>query len=311
MNIAYLISAHKDPYHLKRLITVLESDGVHFFIHIDKKVDIKPFLNLVKGSNIHYTPNRIWTQWGGFTQVLYQKELLGTALSYEKQHQTFDYFVILTGQDYPLMSNEELRKRYSDKNLPFMIAANISLHPNLNTQPQKDRIELYHFFRDAPIKSRFIRKVVTNAARLIMKLLPFRKNNYLLINGNKWDVYYASAMAALPHEAAAIAYDNLCNNKTLIKYFKTSFAPDELVIPTILYNTPTLRSRLKTYPNDGYFLKDVSCLEKFDYGSYVKVYTEQDYKDLVKSGKVFGRKFETGKSDLVMNLLDVHNEYKI
>ena len=65
--IAYLISAYKDPLHLKRLCEVLSYNmsKVHFFIHIDKKVDITPFVNLVKGSNIHYVANRYWSNWGG------------------------------------------------------------------------------------------------------------------------------------------------------------------------------------------------------------------------------------------------------
>lgn len=67
MNIAYLISAHKDPEHLQRLCKVLElgMTNVHFFIHIDKKVDIQPFKEIVNGINIHFTPHRVWTQWGG------------------------------------------------------------------------------------------------------------------------------------------------------------------------------------------------------------------------------------------------------
>ena len=46
MRIAYLISAYKDPIHLKRLISALShgvEDTVSFFINIDAKVDIRPF----------------------------------------------------------------------------------------------------------------------------------------------------------------------------------------------------------------------------------------------------------------------------
>lgn len=47
MRIAYLISAYKDPIHLRRLISALShgvEDSVSFFIHIDAKLDIRPFL---------------------------------------------------------------------------------------------------------------------------------------------------------------------------------------------------------------------------------------------------------------------------
>lgn len=77
--IAYLISAYKDPLHLKRLCEVLSYNmsKVHFFIHIDKKVDITPFVNLVKGSNIHYVANRYWSNWGGQIKFCTKRKCCG------------------------------------------------------------------------------------------------------------------------------------------------------------------------------------------------------------------------------------------
>lgn len=49
MKIAYLIAAHNDPGHLKRLISALNISGVtDFYIHLDKRADIKDF-NLLGG----------------------------------------------------------------------------------------------------------------------------------------------------------------------------------------------------------------------------------------------------------------------
>lgn len=68
MNIAYIISAYKDSAHLKRLCDVLRygvENNVHFFIHVDKKVDIRPFKEMVQGGDIHFIDHRLWSQWGG------------------------------------------------------------------------------------------------------------------------------------------------------------------------------------------------------------------------------------------------------
>lgn len=68
MNIAYLISAYKDPAHLRRLCDALKygvENDVHFFVHIDKKVDIRPFERFLQVPNVHFTDHRFWSQWGG------------------------------------------------------------------------------------------------------------------------------------------------------------------------------------------------------------------------------------------------------
>lgn len=53
--IAYLISAYKDPEHLQRLILALAygvEEYVCFFVHIDAKVDEKPFLPICNKENV-------------------------------------------------------------------------------------------------------------------------------------------------------------------------------------------------------------------------------------------------------------------
>lgn len=72
MKIAYLISAHKDPQHLYRLIKTLgfSMNGNHFFVHVDEKVDIKPFIIAANNANVHFTEKRVWTI-GGVKQVYY------------------------------------------------------------------------------------------------------------------------------------------------------------------------------------------------------------------------------------------------
>lgn len=68
IRVAYLISVYKDPVHLKRLISALSygvEENVKFFIHVDAKVDEKPFKEICDSANVCFTPNRYWVQWGG------------------------------------------------------------------------------------------------------------------------------------------------------------------------------------------------------------------------------------------------------
>ena len=45
MKIAYLISAHKNPMQLGRMVQALHTEDARFFVHVDANVDIKPFIN--------------------------------------------------------------------------------------------------------------------------------------------------------------------------------------------------------------------------------------------------------------------------
>ena len=53
--INYIILVHKNPLQLIRLVNKLSESNVYFYIHIDKLVDSKPFLEAAKDiSNIHF-----------------------------------------------------------------------------------------------------------------------------------------------------------------------------------------------------------------------------------------------------------------
>ena len=60
--IAYLILAHDNPYHLRRLVNALSSDSSVFFIHIDKKSSFSDF-NLIGGKHILFSSNLTFSDW--------------------------------------------------------------------------------------------------------------------------------------------------------------------------------------------------------------------------------------------------------
>lgn len=69
MKIAFLISAYTDPKQLGNMIEALEDDNHWFFVHVDKKVDIKPFVEVVKSrKQIMFVTNRLSVNWGGITK---------------------------------------------------------------------------------------------------------------------------------------------------------------------------------------------------------------------------------------------------
>ena len=64
MNIAIMIAAHTDPVQLKRLVDSLRGIGADFYIHIDKKKEIEPFVNALKDIDVNFISKRVCTNWG-------------------------------------------------------------------------------------------------------------------------------------------------------------------------------------------------------------------------------------------------------
>lgn len=90
MRIAFLISAHNDVQHLKRLIEALPHKA-EFFVHIDAETDIKPFTEAIDNPNVHFVERRYNIMWGSFMQVRYQMELALSLQGFKKKLMSFDF----------------------------------------------------------------------------------------------------------------------------------------------------------------------------------------------------------------------------
>lgn len=72
MKLAYLIVAHKNPVQLARLVKSLDSQNVEFYIHLDKKVNARPFINELEKltiGNIYFIKKRVNVIWAGYSQI--------------------------------------------------------------------------------------------------------------------------------------------------------------------------------------------------------------------------------------------------
>jgi hypothetical protein len=107
---AYLILAHHQPSHLKRLVAALSCNSSAFFIHLDEKADASQFAEL-SSRQVQFTPKRIAVFWGDFSQVEAILVLIQTAMSHPS---TFERFVLLSGVDYPLRSAVEIQDFFAE-----------------------------------------------------------------------------------------------------------------------------------------------------------------------------------------------------
>lgn len=301
MKIAYLISVYKDPQQFGKLIQALFFEEARFFVHVDKKVSQDIFEESIPvqyRDYVYFTSKRYWIHWGGWNQVLYQKTLLEDCINSNIE---FERVFIITGQDYPLISNKDLieQLKYNPKK-EYLIGLDIS---NCNPIIQ-EKILLYHFFRDIDGVSYKTKQIFSYCSRIIMKILPFRKKNYLIVDGKKWHVFQSSSYMCITYALAKYVVTNMKNN-AIMSYFRYSFVPEELVIPTIIFNS-CYRNYASLSENKDYVgLRSLSAITYFNYGKKIQVFSEDNYDELRRCNKFFARKLETGISDSLLLKIDV------
>lgn len=305
MKIAYLILAHTDPLQLKRLVTSLYvSDSTFFFIHIDAKQNICPFQTALQNiPNCIFIKKRITVNWGGYSLCMAEKELLKESIRFNP---ICDRFILLSGLDYPLWSNTEMLDEYSkNPNKLYIKAYNLSSINEPKKIPQ--RIQTYHF-RDLSFPNATLRKYIIAGLMRMMNVLPIKKKRTIQFDNKIWNIWGGSQWFNLTRECAIYVLSVMKNNKCVCKYFKTSLAPDELMIQTIIFNS-SYKVYAEAFDENGVYpgLVDTSYTHYIEYNGAQKVFTENDFEKLIMSQKMFCRKIQTGKSEKLIELI---NKYR-
>lgn len=103
---SFLILAHNDEAMLRRLVTRIAPLG-SVYVHLDEKTDISAW----KSGDLPCTflTDRVPVYWGDWSMVEATTRLLETALAQNSSRR----FTLLSGSHYPIISNEEMRKRAS------------------------------------------------------------------------------------------------------------------------------------------------------------------------------------------------------
>lgn len=299
MKIAYIISAYDDSSQLKKLVSALHADA-DYYIHIDARVSDALFKKDLEGvGNVYFTPKRYFVNWGSFSQVLYQIEMLRCVLESGVQ---YERVVCLSGMDYPIWSNIRITEEFlANPEKQYIVGYNIS---NTSHVGQRERITLYHFFRDIMIKDRRVKRCFSGPARIIMRLLPVRKRPQVLLDGNMVDVYYGSDYWALTIDCARYVYKKFLTNNDYVEYFKYSFVPSEMCVQTIIFNSVYAKHAVVEREEDFTGLPRLTPLHHIVYTKRVKIFTECDYDELICSGKMFFRKSATGLSEELLRKID-------
>lgn len=228
MNIAYLILAHNNPQHLTRLINSLSTHHCAFFVHIDKKANLADFLSNDR-DNVFFIQDNVPVYWGDYSMVEAILILLQSAL---KDSRNFDYFVLLSGSDYPIQPAAYIETFFESKaGTEFMNTVPI---PGEKVGKPISRLINYRVRQSGS-------KVSRRFYKLLRSIGITRKRNYKLYLRDL-KPFGGSTWWAITRGAAQYILDFTVSHPQVVNFFKNTYNPDEMFFQTILSNSPYMTS---------------------------------------------------------------------
>lgn len=216
MKICYLILAHNNFAHLDRLVEAMDDTASTFYIHTDKKAlqDYKPLSPSAK-----VIPTHIDINWGGFSMVEAMLALLKYGIQYSAGS---DYFVLISGVDYPIRSKTFLYEQLS-QGKEFIDIAPVPV-------PYKPVERYEHYYFDFKRRNAKIWHPLIFAEVLLKKLRISRKPPFRIYAGTQW--------FALTNDCVKYILRTVEEDSRYMQFFKHTLVPDEAFFQTIIGNSP-------------------------------------------------------------------------
>lgn len=290
--IAYLIMAHQDPENLKHLVQSLDYNA-DFYIHVDEKVDIQQFeVMLQNRKNVFFSRKRISVCWGGFSQALPALFLIEQA----SENGTYARYTFITGADCPVYSARQVYENLvQDLNTEYICAIDLV---KLNDRRYLEKVNRSWKF-DYPNQTKHLhyKRGITN------KLLGIVSHKEI-----RYKPYYGFAYWSITEQCALYVLEQY-KKGAYIKQLKNSYAPIELLIHTIIFNS---EFRSHAIELDNLDRGDIMAYAPLHYVKYSengsKILDENDYDALIESKKMF---FQKSNSKYSSKLWELMNESSV
>lgn len=274
VSIAYFILVHRLPKQFKRLFKALYHPKNHYLVHLDKKVnttiydDIKDFLTDFPNTYILESENVVW---GGYSMV--QAELNG--MNYLLNlNLNWDFFINLSGQDYPLKSQKIIRAYLTqNKGSNFIkIADQLAIRPETMNRIENHFLETKNGISGVTFKRAYLKDVIP----------------YI---GGQWMI--------LTRECCEF----ICTSKEVKKfedYYTNTLIADESFFQTVLMNTSFEGVLIN---NDK---RAIIWIPDGDIKLRPKTFKEEDIEFLLEGDNLFARKFD---DNVDSNVIDEMEQY--
>ena len=271
IKIAYFILVHRFPEQFKRLFKAAYHPDNQYLIHLDKKAgeeicqDIQAFLAGYGDAHILKSTNVVW---GGYSMVQAELNAMQHLLTLDIE---WDYFINLSGQDFPLKSQEYIRDFLTKSNgTNFITVAN-----QATERPETmNRIENFFVEEDAGFSG------IPYPRDFLEDVTPYIGGQWMMLT--------------------RACCDFICNSVEVKKfeayYFNTLIA-DESFFQTVLMNT-SFKGKIV---NDD--KRAIIWIPDGDIKLRPKTFTVDDLSFLQTGNNLFGRKFDDNVDAEILDLI--------
>lgn len=281
-----------------RLVNRLSCTNTSFFIHVDKGADIKQFLQTELSSKATFVSPRMYSPWGGLGIV---RATINGIESIVNSRFYFDYIVLLSGQDYPVLSNDCIFSRLGANGAKTNYIDCLVMRQGVDHEEfrriQKWHVRIgtrIHVYPAQSISRSTLERTSQRLARLIFGKYPRTfLPNLTPVFGSQWWV--------LNREAIAYIRKYLAENPDFLSFYRYSLLPDEMVFQTILLGTGNeeLQASIPARSEARLMFTHWDRPDEL----YPKPLTMDDYPAIRSSNKLFARKFDPVSSkDLLIRL---------
>lgn len=276
---AYLVIAHTDKGALARLLEGVDDSRNDVFVHLDSRwaVEGGDFSSCVEESGISFV-RRIHPAWGGSRLIRVELELLRAATSSGR----YSYYHLLSGQDYPVKSQDYIHDYFQDDGTTCYLQASDEPVGERAASRFRMRYEQYHLLQDALIgKSRNAWKYLEFSFCHLQRLVGVRRFKGVQVR-SAWQWFSLPDWAAryLAQHAGEIA-----------RRWRYTYCCDELFIPTELI-LAGFESEIDFLTRTRYAVWEWQGFRD----SSPKVLTEDDAAALGGADVLFARKFSSARS---------------
>ncbi len=270
--IAYFIMVHRYPNQFKRLFKAIYHADNYYLVHVDKRSgakmqsEIENFLSDFPNTSMLRSGN---TLWGGYSLIDAElrgiKQLLKMGLAWE-------FFINLSGQDFPLKSQRDIKKFLQrNRGKDFMKVIN-------QTQFRFDtlyRIENYVLEIGNKILRTFFKRTY------LTDVTPYIGNQWMILSRRFCEfVTYAPEVERFK------------------RFYRNTFIPDEGFFQTVIMNT----SYKGIIVNDD--KRTIDWVPSGKIKLRPRDFTFKDAKFLLASQGLFARKFDEIVDGKIFNILE-------
>ena len=314
MKHAVLIMAHKNKEQLIRLIRALTCEEFDFFVHPDSNWDLSnQDLKDIEtcAENVHLATKRIHGELDRWSLPQITLNLIDDALKLEQKFDTggYSYFLLLSGQDYPIRSKSYIL-HFLEEQYPNPV---IDIESYSENTWIASKFNLNHWVREIDkIQDEYSPGIIRK-----VKVLPYAIGDYFekcfcgtprqRLSKLGLELYGGSAWWILSHKSIDAIFNRI--NRRIIKAYKRAWTPEETFFQTMLMNSKEKASAKELLHENTWGKQNSMTYSNFitpqkGFVGHPHIITTDDFDQIMDRKEIFARKFDMYIDVQVMNQID-------